>query len=137
GKDSRCGTHPSAARPAPIALDLAKRQPQRVKGPAAFRSSSLGVWWHAYVAKGERDERVAQLLFGDLGVAAGGDDDVLTARRPDAIRHRRRVPARRQLALPQLAPGFHVERAQVRIDSAGDEHETARCHDGPSEADGS
>src|SRR2546430_1287751 len=109
----------SRFEPAPTALGLAKLQPYASMVPLV-RSSSAGVRWHVSVAKGERDERVAQLLFGDLGVAAGGDDDVLTARRPDAIRHRRRVPARRQLALPQPAPGFHVERAQVRIDSAGE-----------------
>src|SRR5436190_8126048 len=71
----------------------------------------------------EGDDLVAAPGVG-LGMTAGGDDDVLAAL-PD-IGHRRRLPARRQPAAPQLLARGGVEGAQVVVQGGADEHQ-ARC----------
>src|SRR5205814_1187215 len=78
----------------------------------------------------ECDEGVTLLFFPDLRVPARGDDDELLAAGRQLIRHRGGVAGRRQRALPELASGLDVERAQVRIERPGDEDDAAGRGDG-------
>src|SRR5260370_23380493 len=82
----------------------------------------------------ECDERVVLLLFLDPRVPARGDDDELLAAGRQLIRHRGGVTGRRQRALPELASGLDVERAQKRIERPGDEDEAAGGHAGAARA---
>jgi hypothetical protein len=65
--------------------------------------------------QGKRHQVIAERRTDRRSVAAGGDNDVLTAV-PAQIRHRRRPCARGQRALPQPLAGTRVERVDRRFE---------------------
>src|SRR5215475_6928939 len=68
-----------------------------------------------------------------LTVTTGGDYHVLLAARPQAIRHRHCLPARREAAFPKFSAGFDVEGAQIVVQGRSDEHEAAGGHNRPAQ----
>src|SRR5437867_8820485 len=81
----------------------------------------------------ERDDVVADLR-PQSGVTTGGDHDELFAARR-AVRHGRRLCARRQLTAPEHCPGVDVEGAQRRITCRADENQSARGREGAAEVE--
>src|SRR5262245_22962935 len=92
--------------------------------PSPYPTSYLLKGLAGKLRQRKRDQRVTE-PGTQFAVTAGGDHDELLAVRPQSIRHRHRLAAGRQTALPQFSSSIDIERSQVIIHRRGDEDEAA------------
>src|SRR5690348_3223314 len=85
--------------------------------------------------QGEGDERVALFFFGNFGVAACGDHEILLAARGELISHWRRVCSCGQFRFPQFLAAFQIKGTKESIDCAGDKDKTSGGDNGSSQTD--